>query len=119
MTYRSPLRIQWERDKRKFEAQAQGAGDHAVIARALLAVMPGLIDFMEGELPRQTRPLMVLEACTAAICNVAFQAIAATTSGLDRREALRIMHMILESDVGGRLDSGQTSAQIILPAGVH
>lgn len=119
MTFRSPLRIQWERDKPKFAQQAINAGDQAVIARALLSFMPSLIDFMEGELMRSTRPSMTLEAVTAVITNVAFQAITATVEKQDQNEALVILHRMLERDVGSRLDRGQTSGQILLPGGMN
>lgn len=119
MTFRSPLRIQWERDKPKYAQQAISTGDSAVIARALLSFMPPLIDFMEGELMRSTRPGMTLEAVTAAITNMAFQAISATVDKSDQRAALVIVHRLLERDVGSRLERGQTSGQIIMPGGLH
>jgi hypothetical protein len=118
MSFKSPLRTQWDRDKKQFEAMALGVGDRAVIARALVAFMPSLISFMEGELQRGTRPNMTLEATTAAISNMAFQAIAATVEMSDRRAALHILHQILERDVGGRLDRTATG-QILLPGSLQ
>ncbi len=114
--FKSPLRVEWERVAERMQRDALRNDVEGVMARALVAFSPALVEFMEGELRRATPPMVTLEAVTVAICNMAHKAIAATVERPEQAAALRIMHQLIERDVAPRLGFGRfPSARIFIP----
>lgn len=118
MTFRSPLRNEWDRLRPQFEAAAGDFSGHAgVVARAMLASVPPLLDAIERERDALTDPRDLVSAAAAVAGLWAENAIqqAFTTAhmrGLALDHVLRQVNAVVRP----RLAAGRAGG-LILPEG--
>ena len=117
MTFRCPLRNEWDRLTPQFKLAAAGAGRSAVVARALLAAAPALLDLIEAERDAGTDPGDLVSAAAAVAGLWAENAIQqAFTSAHMRGLALDHVLRQVNAVVGPRLAAGGAGS-LILPEG--
>jgi hypothetical protein len=121
MTFRHPLRNDWDRLKPRFEAAAaQEIGQEAVTARAMLDIMPAFLAIIERERDKATPAEQKFGAFFAVVGMLTENAIeSAYRTPRARREALSALLGRLERVVGARLSRPATisgaGTSLILP----
>jgi hypothetical protein len=65
MTFRAPIRNEWERVEAQFRQSARTPGREGVIARLMLDMMPKLCDAVERERDKGTAPADLFDAVAA------------------------------------------------------
>lgn len=121
MTFRHPLRNDWDRLKVDFEAARERPGREGAIARAMLAMVPPFLDAIERERDLVTAPRDRLDALFVVIGMLLENAIETSyRSPHDRRAALNAMLARLEGVIAPRLSKAATVSKggLILPGGV-
>jgi hypothetical protein len=119
-TFRHPLRNDWDRLKPRFEQGALGAGAQAETCRAMLTMVPPLLDVIEAQRDRATPPEQRLAALFAVIAMLLENAIeTAYKSPASRRRALDAMLSRFDKTLRPRLSKPSMTAAggggLILP----
>lgn len=111
MTFRHPLRNEWDRLKPQFEAALQSPGTEGEIARAMMKLVPPLLDLIEEQRDRRTASSDKLTAHFAVIGMLLENAIeTAYRDPRDRRTALDNLLGRLRTVIAPRLSRNATSA---------
>lgn len=113
MTFRHPLRNEFDQVKDQLERDAKKPGAEGSQARAMLAIVPGFIDWLEAERDLGSAPLHRVEGMRAVVGNIARQAVktAGTQLGSDQTTLERFL-VLIARDVGARL---KPQSKLILP----
>lgn len=116
---RHPLRNDWDNFRVTIlQLSTRGNADGAM-ARAMLALMPAFLDFLEEARDRNDKPGDTLVGITTALANIIAQTIKQKVAGSPRgqREALRVMLSEIERAARPRLASTGTvmDGGLILP----
>lgn len=122
MTFRHPLRNEWDRLKPQFEALKDKRTVEGETARAMLAMIPPFLDVIESQRDNATPPGDRLSAHFAVIGMLLENAIETAYRGpRDRRQALDNLLARLRTTIAPRLSRNMTSAGggngLILPGG--
>jgi hypothetical protein len=115
MTFRSPLRNEWERYEPQMKLQAGAPGYDGAVARLMLDFMPVMVAAFERERDKATPPKIMLSALTGVLINLAEQTIKANVSEGAQRDALAILLMRIDEDVRRRLAERGKHGSILLP----
>jgi hypothetical protein len=119
MTFRHPLRNDWDAFKRELEPVKLAPTVEGATARAMLAIMPAYLDYIEDVRDRAENPHHVLIALTALTSNLITQTIKQKVKGDGRqqREALRVVLSEIERGAKARMSTRGPvmSGGIIIP----
>jgi hypothetical protein len=119
MTFRHPLRNDWDRLKAQFEQAALGAGQEAATAQAMLKMMPAFLDTIEQQRDVAMAPEARVTAMFAVIGMLMENAIeTAFKTPNARRAALAGMLSRLQATLTPRLSKpagGAAGNGLILP----
>lgn len=118
MTFRHPLRNDWDEFKRRLEPLQLAPTEEGAMARAMLKIMPAFLDYIEDVRDRAEKPGDVLSAITAVLSNIAAQTIKQKVPGstAGQREALRMMVQTIEREGKQRMVTrGIVMPGLILP----
>lgn len=111
MTFRHPLRNEWDRMKPRFDVSLQAPGAEGEIARAMNMLVPPFLDLIEDQRDRATSPDDRLTSLFAVIGMLLENAIeVAYARPRERRVALEHMLDRLSSTIGPRLARSSNSA---------
>ncbi|HEX9837098.1 MAG TPA: hypothetical protein VGB90_09605 [Alphaproteobacteria bacterium] len=118
MTMRHPLRNEWERIEARLRTEAAlrpGTAEGAQ-ARAMLALMPVVVDILEDERDRATPAPHLLHALAGAAANLVTQMVGAAIGDGDRRRvATQVMSLIHRNVMTELAPRRETAAGLILP----
>lgn len=117
MTFRSPLRNEWDRVVPQFQAMAKAPGRDGVMARMMLAVMPGFIDTFEKERDRNTAPRDFFEAVAATSGMMIEEAIEKQKHHIPPSHALQGMLQLIHDVVRPRVLT-QKQSRLIIPGDI-
>lgn len=112
---RHPLRNEFDQIREALIAQGVKPGPAGVQARALLAIAPAFLDFLEAERDAATPPPHLFEGMRAAIGNLALHTVKLTTRDGSHRNGLLQLLAMIEQDVAPRLGDRVTHGKLILP----
>jgi hypothetical protein len=119
MTFRHPLRNEWDARRPAFAAMAEQPGRGGAIARAMLGLIPPFLDLIEAERDRATAPGDLFDACAAVAGAMIENAIDSRGGALGTtpRDALYRMLGAIERAVLPQITARKRST-IITPGGV-
>jgi hypothetical protein len=114
MTFRHPLRNEWDAVEEKFRRMAKSPGRDGTMARVMMDIMPGFLASLERERDLRTSPLAMFDAIAAASGMMIENAIEHHPTELPRC-ALQRMLALIERTVAPKVETKRPS--IILPEG--
>lgn len=114
MTFRHPLRNEWDRVSAHFERMAKSPGRDGVMARLMLDVTPVFIAALERERDKRTHPLALFDAIAAA-SGMMIENVIEHHPRLPPRAALQRMQQMIQTIVEPRVVSKRSA--IIRPEG--
>lgn len=121
MTFRHPLRNDWDEFRRTLEPLKAAPTRDGAMARAMLALMPAYLAYIEDVRDRAERDSDVLLGLTAALANIVTQTVRQTVPGDPRaqREALHLIVHTIEREAKKRMTArGPTmTGGLIVPGG--
>lgn len=109
------IRDGFERAKPHLEALQNKKGAQATNARALLKLLPPMLDFLEDEQRRDSSPHDTFDAIGNAFGNMIGQALVTTTPKLERVDRLDEVLMQIRTAIVEQLRARQAQSGIILP----
>lgn len=115
MTFRHPMRNQWDANKQAFEITALEGGRGGAIARVMLKLVPAYLDVLEAERDLAT-PAPALFNAVAAVAGLMIEnAIEHHAAMMSPRAALHSMLSMIERGVLQNVVERTRAARIILP----
>lgn len=112
MTFRHPLRNDWDKVAPKFEQMAKSRDRGGAIARVMLDIMPAFLTTLERERDLSTSPAALFDAI-ASSCGMMIENAVENTDY--PRAALQRMLTMIENIVAPRVTKPKSA--IILPEG--
>lgn len=120
MTFRHPLRNDWDDKKAQFEAAALGDGEEAAIAKAMLKMMPPFLDVIEAQrdaaMPadrKMTAMFAVIGMLIENTIEAAYRQPGARVQGLNM--LLSRLNTIIKPRLGKRAAVAGGGSPLILP----
>lgn len=113
---RSDLHEEFERIRPHLLREARAPTSDGAYARAMLLVMPALLDWLARERKAETRPDQVVDGLANLLPNVLVQALRATIETGAQLSALEVV--LRHVDRQSRPMLGMTAKGIIVPDGV-
>lgn len=114
MTFRHPLRNEWDCVSAQFERMAKSPGRDGVMARLMLDITPAFIDALERERDKRTHPVSLFDAVAAA-SGMMIENVIEHHPSLPPRAALQRMQQLIQRTVEPRVVSKRSA--IIRPEG--
>lgn len=114
MTFRHPLRNEWDRVSAQFERMATSPGRDGAMARLMLDITPAFIGALERERDKRTHPAALFDAVAAA-CGMMIENVIEHQPGQPPRAALQRMQQLIQRTVEPRVESKRSA--IIRPEG--
>lgn len=114
MTFRHPLRNEWDSHKAAFTALALQNNHESAMARAMLAIVPAFLDFIEHERDAETPPSAMFGAVSAVAGMLIENVIESRQSAMPARAALELMLQTIHQVVAPRV-TNRKGAGLIMP----
>lgn len=114
MTFRHPLRNEWDKVAPQFERMAKSPGRDGVMARLMLDITPAFIAALERERDRRTHPVSLFDAVAAA-SGMMIENVIEQHPTLPARAALQRMQQMIQRTVEPRIVTRRPA--IIRPEG--
>lgn len=119
MTFRHPLRNQWDAQKDEIERLAKQPNLAGAAARMMHHLMPGFLDAIEQHRDRNDNPKLLMQALAGACANMIVQTVNTYASDASQRDALALILETIEQSAKPRLHGKLTAAgmngSIIIP----
>ncbi|WP_398473088.1 hypothetical protein [Tardiphaga sp.] len=114
MTFRHPLRNEWDAVADQFTAMARKHGREGVMARVMIDIMPGFLTALERERDKGTSPQQMFDAIAAA-AGMMIENVIEHHPTSPPRQALQRMFSLIERNALPKLQAKKPA--IILPEG--
>lgn len=112
MTFRHPLRNEWDAVSAKFAEMAKKPGREGAMARVMIDIMPGFLTALERERDKRTDPMAMFDAIAAA-AGMMIENVIEHHPALPPRVGLQRIFTVIERNALPKLLAKQS--KLILP----